>query len=121
MSEIRNLIADKIVNPASRNGQPSTLIARVLEADETNNWCSLEYVDKDGFSRNRDNVLVMQYGASRWFPKVKDLVIIEDRGESVIIVSKSFTSYSVEIKEKETLRKDVYPDQFGASVGGVII
>ena len=122
MSEIRQRILDQVVNPLSRQNQTAVVQAKILEADETNNWCSIEYVDKDGYSRNRDNVWVKQYGDGRmpWFPKVGELVLVEDYGDSAVITEKFWQNYALEIDARRQLKKDIYPDNFGSSMGGYI-
>ena len=122
MSDIKNMIRDQIAGPVSRQNRSVSAQAKVLEADEVNNLCRIEYLDKDGFSRNKNNVPVRIYGGSlSWFPKQGDLVVVEDANDIVVIVGKFVADYASEVASKQQATKDVYPTMFSNTAGGWII
>ena len=121
MSEIRELILERVVNPSSRGNLVHEVVGTVTDVDEVNNWCSVEYVDRDGYRSNRDNVWVKQYdGSQPWFPSVDDQVTIEDTGDSAIVTGKSYQNYAIQMGTKRELTMDSCPDNMGASMGGYI-
>lgn len=119
---LKSTIIDKIVNPISHSKATATTVAKVTKSDEINNSCSINYIDKDGFMRNKDNVSIRIYGnGSDWFPVIDDYVIIEDNEDFIIVSARYIGNFNVDVRSKMKLQKDIYEDSCGGgSIGGVI-
>jgi hypothetical protein len=121
MSKLKQILQDRVVNPANHSRGSITTIGQVTKSDEINNMCSIKYIDKDGFKRNKDNVAVRLYGnGGDWFPAEDDYVVIEDNGDTVAIVARHVGNYNMDVRSKLRLTKDVHSDSYGGAVGGQI-
>ena len=121
MSKLKQIIQDRIVNPADHSRGGITTIGQVTKSDEINNMCSIKYIDKDGFKRNKDNVTVRLYGSGGdWFPGIDDYVVVEDNGDTVVVVARHVGNYNMDVRSKLKLTKDIYSDSSGGAVGGQI-
>ena len=120
MYDLKSLIQNNVVAPVSRATGSSISVGKVTLADEINNSCSVEYVDKDGVVRNRSNIPAIVHGSAvDWFPDVNDYVLVEDYGQTVAIVAKYDGSYATTIRSKMRLVNDIYPDASSESGGCV--
>jgi hypothetical protein len=122
MSELMKKIKDS-ANPAVHNRRDFVTIALVTDTDEINNVCSIEYIDKDGYKSNKNNVPVkiLYPGLIAWFPKKGDRVNISVVNEDdVTITSLEENGYGSNIRAKTQLKKDVFSSSFGGTMGGMI-
>ena len=55
---IKQGLQNNIVNAAVRPNQEMTMMAVVTSSDDSNNICSVRYIDKNGNKKTRDNVTV---------------------------------------------------------------
>lgn len=121
MSTLKQILQNKVVNPADHSRGTITTIGQVTKSDEINNMCSIRYIDKSGFKRNKDSVTVRLYGnGGDWFPAVDDFVVLEDSGETCTIVARHVGNYNMDVRSKLRLTKDVHSDSHGGAVGGQI-
>lgn len=110
-----------MVEPATHRYHKVTTMAKVTKADEKNNTCSIQYVDKEGTKRNRDNVTVRLYGSGTdWFPEVGEKVTIEDSDSSCVIIARCVDNYNMDVRSKMKLKMDIFSDSSGAEPGGNI-
>lgn len=123
MSTFKSRIQKEIVAPAGHIRRTFTIIGTVIESDEKNNFCSVRFIDKDGYMSNKNNVPVVLYNSSiiDWFPKIGELVNIEQNGELVRIISKYEGAYGIHTRPGTELKKDVLCDSFDSTIAGVII
>jgi len=121
--ELKNILQNRIVNPTARINNVITTIGVVTDSDESNNTCNIFYIDKSGCKRNKDNVVVRLYGSGAdWFPKVGDAVVVEDSGDTVVVVARHVGNYSMDVRSKRQLRQDVLSDSSGCqSIAGHIM
>jgi hypothetical protein len=121
--ELKNLLQERVVNPATHINNIITTIGIITDSDESNNTCSILYIDKSGSKRNRDNVVVRLYGnGADWFPAVGDTVVIEDTGDTVVVVARHVGNYSMDVRSRRQLRQDILSDAGGCQmVGGCIV
>ena len=121
MSQLKKLLQERVVNPAGHARGGITTLGQVTKSDEINNMCSINYIDKDGFKRNKDNVTVRLYGnGGDWFPQIDDHVVVEDNGDIVAIVARHVGNYNMDVRSKLRLTKDIHSDSAGGAVGGQI-
>lgn len=122
MAGLKEIMQRTIVNPAAHANTSITTIGVVTDSDESNNTVSVRYVDKIGKKRNRDNVVVRLYGnGADWFPAVDDTVVIEDTGDTCVVVARHVGNYSMDVRSRRQLRQDVYSDDSGCqNPGGTI-
>ena len=119
MSDLKQLLQNRIVNPAGHANNAITTLGVVTDSDESNNTVSVRYVDKSGKKRNRDNVVVRLYGnGADWFPAVDDTVVIEDTGDTVVVVARHVGNYSMDVRSRRQLRQDVHSDDSGCQAPG---
>lgn len=91
--------------------QSLTLPAIVTKSDETNNTCSILYVDSNGYKRNRDNVTVRLYGSGTdYFPKKDDVVTVQEDGDTCVVIARSVLNYAMDVQAKMKLTQDTYSD-----------
>lgn len=116
---LKQLLQDRVVNPATHINNSITTIGIVTESDESNNTCSVLYTDKTGNKRNRDNVVVRLYGnGADWFPAIGDTVVIEDTGDTVVVVARHVGNYSMDVRSRRQLRQDILSDTGGCQTPG---
>lgn len=121
MSRIKQIIQERIVNPAAFGRGGITTIGKVTASDELNNICSILYIDRAGFKRNKENVAVRLYGnGADWFPAEGDYVVIEDGGDTCVIVARHVENYNMDVRPKLHLARDIHSDSYGGAVGGQI-
>lgn len=119
MATTRELIRDNLIYPSTFNDTNITTIGVVTASDESNNTCDIRYVDKTGYSRNRKDVVVRLYGnGADWFPAVNDTVVIEDTGETVVVVARHVGNYAMDVRSKRQLRQDCLSDETGCQEPG---
>ena len=112
MSTFKEKIQSNLVNPVARVNAGITTIGIVTESDESNNTVSIKYVDKSGKKRNRDNVVVRLYGnGADWFPAINDAVVVEDTGDTCVVVARHVGNYAMDVRSKRQLRQDVFSDE----------
>lgn len=115
-------IQDQIVNPADHIRGKLTTIAVVTKSDERNNVCSIEFIDKDGYRSNKDSIAVKIYspGIIGWFPIEGDFVVIEEFNGKITITGKHDGGYSASIRSKSQIKKDIFSDNGGGAMAGLI-
>lgn len=110
-----------MVEPVTHQLDRISTLAKVTKADEKNNVCSIQYTDKNGRFRNKDNVSVRLYGSGTdWFPSVGDFVTVEDSNSGTVIIARHVQNYNMDVRSKMQLSKDIYSDSSGAEPGGTI-
>jgi hypothetical protein len=121
VSEFRKKIHET-TTPAVHNRRAFTTVARVTASDEINNLCSIEFVDKDGYKSNKNNIPVKVFapGFIGWFPDVNEYVNIEETNGVFIITSKNEQGYGSAIRSKNKTKKDIYTTSFGGTMAGSI-
>jgi hypothetical protein len=122
MNELRKKIEEQIVNPAGHLRRSFTIVAKVIKSDERNNLCSVSFIDKDGYKSNKDNVQVKIYNIAiiDWFPKVGELVNVEQNGDLLVVVSKYEGSYATDIRPRTEKKKDILSDTCTDTMAGFI-
>lgn len=119
MSALKAKLQNDIVNPAARVNASVTTIGVVTASDESNNTVSIKYIDKSGKKRNRDNVVVRLYGnGADWFPAINDAVVVEDTGDTCVVVARHVGNYAMDVRSKRQLRQDVFSDGGGCQPPG---
>ena len=114
----------RLSHGAQHINQSVTIPAIVTKSDETNNTCSILYVDSNTRKkRNRDNVVVRLYGnGADWFPAINDAVVVEDTGDTCVVVARHVGNYAMDVRSKRQLRQDIFSDNGGCqSPGGCIM
>lgn len=121
---LKQFFQQNIVNPTIVNrGENLHKLAIVTKANESNNVCSIKYIDKDAFESNKDNVPVKIYspGMQDWFPQKDDVVIIEEIDGEPIITGISANAYNSSIRNTNSLSSDIFSDELsGETEGGYI-
>ena len=111
MSELSQGI-QRLSNGAQHINQASTIHAEVIKSDETNNTCSIQYVDSiTRRKRNRDNVTVRLYGSGTdYFPKKGDTVIVQEDGDTCVVIARDVSNYAMDVSAQMKLTQDIYSD-----------
>ena len=122
MSDLKALLQSRVVNPSAHANTVITTIGVVIGSDESNNTVDIKYIDKAGKKRERSNVVVRLYGnGADWFPAVDDTVVIEDTGDTCVVVARHVGNYAMDVRSKRQLRQDINSDENGClSPGGTI-
>jgi len=106
-------------NVAAHINTAITVVGIVTSSDESNNTCSVLYTDKRGIMSNRSNVGVRLYGnGTDWFPDVGDAVVIEDTGDTVVIIARHVGNYAMAVRSRRQLRQDIHSDDSGCQPPG---
>jgi len=123
VSYYKSRFQERVVAPATRINNRITTIGVVTSTNESNNTCGILYTDKNGKKRNMNNVVIRLYGnGADWFPSVNDTVVIEDTGDTVVVVARHVGNYAMDVRSKRQLRQDVYSDcSSGQPAGGLIM
>lgn len=122
MSQLKQRIREDIIKPAEQVRRDAAHIAKVTYSNERNNFCSISFIDKDGYRSNKDNVPVRVYNQSfsDWFPVVGELVNVEDSDGNMSIVSKFEGGYGSHVRSTTELKQDIYTSSFGGTMSGMI-
>jgi hypothetical protein len=119
MGVLKDQLQSNVVNPAARVNNGITTIGVVTASDESNNTVSIRYVDKGGRKRNRDNVVVRLYGnGADWFPAVDEAVVVEDTGDTCVVVARHVGNYAMDVRSRRQLRQDAFSDESGCQPAG---
>jgi hypothetical protein len=122
MSGLKGILQSRVSNAAQHINNSITTVGVVTDSDEMNNTCSVRYVDKDGQKRNRDNVVVRLYGSGTdYFPAKDDTVVIEETGDTCVVIARHVGNYAMDVRSKMKLVKDIFSDSGGSEPGGSII
>ena len=95
-------------------------IAKVIDANENTNFCTIVYKDQSGSVTEMPQVAV-DFRNTDWFPEKGDTVLIDMTRNSAVIVSRYTTDYASEVRSEEKLENDIMPDGDGTCVGGQIL
>ena len=121
MQDFKSLLRNGLINSVARAVDRVITIGRVTKSDEINNTVSVQYVDKNGKIRNKENVTVRLYGnGGDWFPSVDNYVVIEESDSDMSVVARHVGNYNMDIRSKMQLESDVYSDSGGGAMGGCI-
>ena len=121
MYDLRSSLRNSLVNSVARLTDRIITIGKVTKSDEINNMVSVQYVDKHGKTRNKDNVTVRLYGnGGDWFPSRNDLVVIEESDSDIAVVGRHVGNYNMDVRSKMQLEQDNYSDSGGGATGGYI-
>lgn len=121
MYDFKAQMRNTLINSVARLTDRIVTIGKVTKSDEINNMVSVQYVDKNGKSRNKDNVTVRLYGnGGDWFPSVDDLVIIEESNDDMSVIARHVGNYNMDVRSKMLLKQDIYSDSGGGTSGGYI-
>lgn len=122
MNQLKRRIQEEVVKPAEQVRRDSLYIAKVTYSAEKNNFCSITFIDKDGYRSNKDNVPVRIYNQSfsDWFPSLNELVNVEESDGNMSIVSKFEGGYGSNVRGGTELKQDIYTSSFGGTMSGMI-
>ena len=121
MQDFKSLLRNGLINSVARAVDRVITIGRVTKSDEINNTVSVQYVDKNGKIRNKENVTVRLYGnGGDWFPSVSNYVVIEESDSDMSVGARHVGNYNMDVRSKMQLESDVYSDSGGGSMGGCI-
>ena len=121
MQDFKSLLRNGLINSVARAVDRVITIGRVTKSDEINNTVSVQYVDKNGKIRNKENVTVRLYGnGGDWFPSVGNYVVIEESDSDMSVVARHVGNYNMDVRSKMQLESDVYSDSGGGAMGGCI-
>ena len=119
MFDFKSGLRNSVINSVARLTDRIVTIGKVTKSDEINNLVSVRYVDKNGKTRNRDNVTVRLYGnGGDWFPSVDDYVVIEESNSDFSVVARHVGNYNMDVRSRMKLASDVYSDSGGGATGG---
>lgn len=123
MSELKRKIQETIVDPAAHTRRSFSMVALVLESNERNNLCTIEFIDKDGYKSNKNNVPVRLYNSCiiDWFPKTGEYVNVEETDGAITILSKYEGGYGSSVRVNTKLKKDILPTSFVDTMAGYIL
>ena len=124
IGSLGNEITDSVVAPAIR-GKSTELntVAKVINADESSNNCTVIYYDSDGNRATAENCMVdLRNGDTGWFPKKNDMVCFMANGHGSGLITSQYTdNFIKDIKSKLRLKCDVLNDGDPTLCGGHII
>lgn len=94
-------------------------VAVVTKADEPNNVCSIQFLDRDGKKRDIRSAQVALSNKD-WFPNEGDTVLIDVDGSRNALILQQYTEdYNKDVRNKRAIRSDVMPSGDG-TCGGTI-
>lgn len=115
----KDMLQSNVVNPLTHATESISTVGIVTASDESNNTCSISYIDKDGKSCNKDNVAIRLYGnGADWFPKKGDHVLIQDSGDNCVVVARYVGNYAMDVRSKRQLKQDINSEESGCQPPG---
>ena len=120
MGVLSNALKGGVVGEVSRSSNDSQrTVAVVTKADETNNCCSISFVDRDAQRREIKQAQV-DLKNNNWFPKEKDAVLADISGSNSALIMEQYTEdYNAAIRGKQQLKNDISPDGDGTCCGQI--
>lgn len=102
----------RLSHGAQHINQASEIPAIVTKSDETNNTCSIKYIDSiTRKKRNRDNVMVRLYGSGTdYFPQKGDTVTVQEDGDTCVVIARDISNYAMDVQSKMKQTQDVFSD-----------
>ena len=121
MSDIKNILQNKVVSPSIETSTTSKTLGVVIRAYEKDNVCDVRYSDIKSRIVTKEKVEVMPKNMEDdWFPSSGTLVVVETYGNSVFITGQVIKDYSKEVRPYKKLQHDIYVDGGDATVGNYI-
>ena len=121
MKNIKSTIRDHIVQPGIREAKKYETVARVIRTDEKNNTCAIKYRGRDGDYHHVGSAYVkIDPDGCGWFPKAKDIVVVEEQRGTVTIKEPFDPNYQTETRRRRRLKEDVHADETSNSLAGSI-
>ena len=118
---LKGQFIDRLITPITQEIEAFITVAKVIKADSKNNICDIEYVDKRGKAKKRENVPLRLMGTGmEWFPVEDDLVDIEIERRSCVIVGRHIDDYNADVRSKMKLTQDCFSDSAGSPPGASI-
>ena len=118
---LKQQLLDRVVTPITQENETFVTPAFVVSADDKNNCCDIQYIDKHGKLRTKENVTVRLTGSGmEWFPTAGDYVNVEIGREICVIVARAIANYNMDVRSKMELKQDIYSDSLGAPPGASI-
>ena len=93
-------------------------IAKILNSDEVNNLCTIEYCGDDCSMHQMKSVAV-DLRNTKWFPKPGEIVLAKINGRTGIVEQKYTEDYNADIGGGQQLTNDIHSDSDG-TCGGCI-
>ncbi len=108
---LKDKIQHNVVNTTIHGMNSIDTIGLIKESDDSNNTCTVQYVDKNGNKRLRENVMVRLYGSGTdWFPSPGDNVIVQETEDTCIVVARHVGNYDMDVRSKMELKQDKFSD-----------
>lgn len=123
MSSFKNELQKKIITPTKYMiDEGIKTDAIIKESFPQNNYCTIEFVNKDGKKETKYGVPVRRYakGIIGWFPEIGDEVLIENIGGHYEVIAQSSRNFYSDNKSKRIITKDILSDIMGDGIGGNI-
>ncbi len=119
MGVLGNAMKNGVIGEAMRSAnRDQQTVAKVLSADESNNQCTVEYMDRDGSKVKIDKAMV-DLRNKDWFPSKGDIVLIRVSGRSALVEQQYTEDYNADVRSKQKLSNDVTPDGDGTVAGSI--
>ena len=119
MGVLGNAMKNGVIGEAMRSAnKDQQTVAMVMSADESNNLCAVEYMDRDGNKVKIDKAMV-DLRNKDWFPSKGDIVLIRVSGRSALVEQQYTEDYNADVRSKQKLSNDVTPDGDGTVAGSI--
>ena len=122
MNNIKKIISERIMEPAVKSRSSNILSGVVISANEKSNLCKVKITDDTGHINTLEGVPVFIYNKSiiDWFPKENESVMLQQKGNQIFITGPTDSDYSM-IRNRISLRNDIYAETFFGGIGGYLI
>lgn len=122
MNNLKKIISERIMEPAVKDRSSNILSGVVISANENSNLCKVKFTDNTGHINTLESVPVFIYNKSiiDWFPKENEEVMLQQKGNQIFITGPTDSDYAM-IRNRISLRNDIYAESFFGGIGGYLI
>lgn len=118
MTEIRDKVQNRAVNPIVSNNAVTECIGIVMKANERENICDVSYINSSGKYDRKENIEYrIKNKKDEWFPAEQDRVILHESNDNQPVIVNELVDYTKDWKKDRYVKKtDVFAsNDFGCS------
>lgn len=120
---IKDSVRNNVTGIDTFNTQSVETIAKVIDASERANTCTINYINNEGKAEIKTNVSVRLADVENlgWYPEKDDYVLIKlEANNPIIIGDASQLIYKNKLREKTKFKNNIFAS-INESIGGFLI
>lgn len=108
MSEVKDLLSNKVVSPGIANNAVTESVGIVLRANEKENVCDIAYVNSAGKWERKSNIeYEIKNKKDDYFPKINEKIVLKESNDNQPIIKGALIDFVRDARPERTYKKDV--------------